>query len=401
MGFVTVDRYLPAVLIVDDDARVRFELNHVRIEPDTPELLEADVAVRLREEQIEDVRVELEVADERRDRRLERDGLRDELGQLLVREPMHGNALVPVEARQLGDGQRLRLDGDRRLEVESLLELGRRLGLGELEELERKDPPDGLDENRFGAHGAPDRRPVGLIRGRRIVPRQDGARPDHLGEEAEPALRIDLEGGRELEPLAALGALRHVPHAKARQALILPGRAVIEREVEPHVLEAAGVTHRAQVARGLVHVHHGLELFVLRVVPEAAEVLVERVALDRQHLLERAVDQVPEVVGVGEQEDPEPEPRSRCACSDTALRIVLDSAIALSFHGRGPLPFDGRPAVGHRRLVRRVMATVDGGRGGRLGRGCENVVARGWAHPRRWPDGSPGRPSTLYRLRAG
>ena len=119
---------------------------------------------------------------------------------------------------------------------------------------------------------------------------------------AELALGVDLERDGIFQAFIALRAFRDVPHAHARQPLVLPGGAVIEREIKACVLQAAGLANGTRITRRLFHIHHGFEEFLLRVITYAADFFIEGIALDRQYGVERAVCKIAELIGVrGEQ----------------------------------------------------------------------------------------------------
>src|SRR5215467_3223549 len=103
---------------------------------------------------------------------------------------MYRNALALVERRKLHRSKRFGLKRDGRLGVEDLRKLRRELDLGDLEYLWWKDEAARLDEDVDGPGIAPDRRPIGLVRRRRIVPGKNRPHQDERIGEAELVGRV-------------------------------------------------------------------------------------------------------------------------------------------------------------------------------------------------------------------
>src|SRR5207244_10037849 len=77
--------------------------------------------------------------------------------------------------------------------------------------------------------------------------------------------------------------------------------AVVVGEIEADIFGCARSADIGAVPRWLVDIHHSLKTFLLRMVAEACELLVVRVATDRQDWFEGALQKVSEIVRVREE----------------------------------------------------------------------------------------------------
>ncbi|OIQ74707.1 hypothetical protein GALL_436360 [mine drainage metagenome] len=324
----------------DTDQGVR----EVGVQADAAQFLEAGIAVGLGKQRADDAWIE-------RDGRIQlgeilraQGGrLGDEARQLLVGKAVHRHALVLVQRGQFHrPGLRL-LGRNGDLSVEHLFQQRGQLDLGHLEQFGRKEETPRFDLDGGFTHIAPDRLPAGLVRRRRIVPRQDGPHLDQRVENAEPAQRIDGQRGGEFQPLPSFGALRDVEGLEAGHALVLPARSLVEGQVEAHIFRRAGAADVAAVARRLVDVDDGFQVVLLRMEADAAHLLVMGVAADRQHRLEWALEQVAKVVGIGQHQRLEPPALTGMGLLHAGRRF-LDRLLEFAVHGCTPRYRTGRSA---------------------------------------------------------
>ena len=148
---------------------------------------------------------------------------------------------------------------------------------------------------------------------------------------------------------------RDVVGGEAGHALVDPGGAVVERNVEADVLRRAQRTDVAAVAELLVDEHHRVEPIGLRMEADALQLFVGGVALQLDDRLERALRQVPEIVRVADDERAEPRPfhRNVAGRADSAgaeRGKWLGGALLIVRHD-DPLRRDMRSPSGKRRII--------------------------------------------------
>lgn len=145
---------------------------------------------------------------------------------------------------------------------------------------------------------SPDGRKVRAVCRGRMVPREDGAHERPIAGAATLLRRVDLPRDGVFQALGALGPFRDILNWEALHPEVLPDRTVIVGDVKAHVFSAAARTDRAAVAGWLIDEHDSLQQVELRLEPDAADLLVSRIAYDIQHWLELAVFDVPEVIRI-------------------------------------------------------------------------------------------------------
>src|SRR5262249_54358075 len=154
-------------------------------------------------------------------------GPRNKARKLLVSEAVNGDSLFLVLRREFHGPQGFHFGWNRRVEIKNLLDLVREFYLGGVEEIVSQEEAERLHQDRSLSHVTPHRRPVGLIRRRRIVPRKDCANPDQGVEKTKLGIGIDRERNGVLQPLATLGTFRDVERREAGHSLVNPRRAMV------------------------------------------------------------------------------------------------------------------------------------------------------------------------------
>src|SRR5207248_8405139 len=114
--------------------------------------------------------------------------------------------------------------------------------------------------------------------------------------------RCDRQRYGVLEPLAAFGALRNVVGLEAGEPLVFPRRTVVVRKIKADELRCAGAADVGAITGRLIDVNNAFQLSLLRVVADAAQLLIMCVARDENARFERTVDEIAEMIRIRQQQ---------------------------------------------------------------------------------------------------
>ena len=143
--------------------------------------------------------------------------------------------------------------------IERIDQLRRNLDLEIFERLHKGKELLRIDLDVGVVDATPDRNEIRVVRRRLDIPRQDRADERQVIDETELLGRVDLSRDGVLETLRSRRTLWDVIGREALHALVLPRRAAVERDVEPHVFRRAGRADVPSVARWLLDENDRLE----------------------------------------------------------------------------------------------------------------------------------------------